>query len=109
MTDEENETTKVKEEGFVISVNPAVAYRWVSNMNAYKQAEMLAKERYKVLKQYGLKKDFGDIMKWIIIFIFVLIAAYIAIQLFGHHSSSNTANAVKSAATAIKNVTVIKT
>jgi len=99
-----------EKEEFVISINPAVAYRWISNMNAYKQAEMLAKERYKVLRQYGIKKDFGDYMKWILLFIFAIIAAYIAIQLFGNHASSqNITHATKSAVNTAKNVTVVKT
>jgi len=97
------------DKSFVITINPAVAYRWISNVNSYKQSEMLAKERYKVLKQFGRKRDFGDIMKWVIAFAAILIVGYIAIQLFTGHSGSETPQIAQVGENLIKNATVVRT
>jgi len=94
---------------FLITINPAVAYRWISNVNSYKQSEMLSKERYKVLKQFGIKRDFGDIMKWVIAFAAVIIIGYIAIQLFTGHSGSETPRVAQVGEKLIKNATVVRT
>jgi len=89
---------------FMITINPAVAYRWISNVNSYKQSEMLAKERYKVLKQFGIKRSFGDIMKWIIAFAAVIIVGYIGVQLF----TGNEPGVVETGREIIENATVVK-
>lgn len=89
---------------FMITINPAVAYRWISNVNSYKQSEMLAKERYKVLKQFGRKRDFGDIMKWVIAFAAVIIVGYIGVQLF----TGNEPGVVETGRKIIENATVVK-
>lgn len=95
----------------LVTINPAIAYRWVRNTNAYKMSELESKVKWQTLKKYGLdKRSIGDIMIWIIAFIAIIIGGYIAVQLFGNHaSSSGTVETAKQIATTIKNTTVVRT
>ena len=91
--------------GFLVTINPAVAYRWIRNTNSYKLSELQSKTVYKTLKRYGLdKKGLGDIMIWIIAFAAVVIIGYIAVQLFSGHGGETIKNAAQTIA---KNVTVV--
>lgn len=80
-----SEEKKSEGNGFLITINPAVAYRWIRSTNSYKISELESKTAYRIMKKYELDKhDAWDMMKYVIVVFALIIAAYIAYSMFSH-------------------------